>query len=231
ISKIEALKYISHLDWQGLLYKSVRKAGIKVAFTQGFNPSPKISLGVALPLFVESEGEYADIEMQEKLDENLLIKLLNKNLPENSRVLKAQLIQYNEPSVDKLVTWAEYVGIAEKRFLLKNYNLECNIKNVLSSINFYIEKKTKKGFTKQIDIRPLVHSIELCEDDINLKVKFIIKTGQAALDEQLVQVSQDSNNQNLASLRADDFLKNLNDEINWDIKRLKLFDKNLKELL
>ena len=31
----------------------------------GFNPTMKVSMGVALPLFVESEGELIDIELLE----------------------------------------------------------------------------------------------------------------------------------------------------------------------
>jgi radical SAM family uncharacterized protein/radical SAM-linked protein len=219
ISKLGVLKFISHLDWQGLLYKAVRKSGLKVAFTQGFNPSPKISIGVAMPLFIESEGEYADIELLESIDEKLLTDLLNKNLPEDSRVLSLKSIELTAPSVDKFVEWAEYIGTAEKKYLLKNYDLEGTINNILLANEFIIEKKTKKGFTNKIDIRPSVHAVELYEDNEVLKLKFVIKAGQG------------SNNQDLVSLRSDDFLKNINDEINWDIKRLKLFDKSFNELL
>ena len=93
IQKTNELKYISHLDWQKLLYAAIRKAGLKINFTQGFNPSPKISLAVALPIFVEGIAECAvywakykafpvEQEKIEKIDLKSIVKncLLQDNI-------------------------------------------------------------------------------------------------------------------------------------------------------
>ena len=55
MTKTGALKYISHLDFLKLMIKAVKKAKIDVAYSLGFNPSPKLSLGIALPLFIERQ--------------------------------------------------------------------------------------------------------------------------------------------------------------------------------
>ena len=66
LTKTGILRYFSHLDWQNTFHKAIARSGLNVAFSQGFNPSMKVSLGVALPLFVESECELVDIEIYDE---------------------------------------------------------------------------------------------------------------------------------------------------------------------
>ncbi len=63
LTKKGLLRYFSHLDWQNTFFKALARSGLNVAFSQGFNPSMKVSMGVALPLFVESDCELVDIEL------------------------------------------------------------------------------------------------------------------------------------------------------------------------
>jgi uncharacterized protein (UPF0335 family) len=66
ITKKGLLKYFSHLDWQNTFHKTLARSGLRMAFTLGFNPTMKVSMGIALPLFAESEGELVDIESEIK---------------------------------------------------------------------------------------------------------------------------------------------------------------------
>lgn len=67
ITKSGILRYFSHLDWQNTFFKAISRTGLDVVFSQGFNPTMKISMGIALPLFVESECELVDIELFEDI--------------------------------------------------------------------------------------------------------------------------------------------------------------------
>jgi len=78
LSKTGILRYFSHLDWQNTFLKALARTGLNVAYSHGFNPSMKVSLGVALPLFLESAGELADIEILQPA----LIKLTGNELGE-----------------------------------------------------------------------------------------------------------------------------------------------------
>ena len=79
-SKTGRAKYISHLDFLKLMIKTIKKANINVAYSLGFNPSPKLSLGVALPLFAQSRGELMDIELYEDMNPDELISKMNNYL-------------------------------------------------------------------------------------------------------------------------------------------------------
>lgn len=178
MQKTGNLRYISHLDWQKMVYMAVRKAGIKVDFTKGFNPSPKISVSLALPLFVESNGELVDMELLDQINEIDLLETLNSYLPDNSRVLTIVKIDKNVPSPDKTVCWAKYSARPIDSSTINGIDLNSRIKNILSQDSILIEKQKHKGLKKTIDIRPLIYSINLEEKNNFIKLEFILKTGQ-----------------------------------------------------
>lgn len=215
ITKKGIFKYISHLDWQSTFYKTVRKAGLNVAFTQGFNPSPKISIGLALPIFVSSESEYVDIELFDDISPDDLAGRLSEFLTDDTKIKKIVKIPKQAESIDLITQWAKYCAFPKNIPLSKNLNLEYIINEVLSNDSLFIQKKTKKGVIKQIDIRPSIHSITL-KDGV---LEFIIKTGQKLLTEETV------------SLRADEFIKIISPDIDWEIERKSVLDKNFEELL
>jgi radical SAM-linked protein len=226
LQKTGELRYISHLDWQKLLYSSIRKAGIKINFTQGFNPGPKLSLAVALPLFIIGEGEYADMELQEDIPPEEIKKRLNEILPENSKILKIVKISKAEISIDKAVYWAKYTAFPIDPEKVEKINLKSIVKNHLLKDNIIIEKNSKKGL-KKIDIRPAIHTLIVDESNGQYKLDFILKAGQ-----EITSKKPDCTIEILSStLRADDFLNFLTPEVNWNVVREKLLDFKLEELI
>jgi radical SAM family uncharacterized protein/radical SAM-linked protein len=205
VSKTGYLKFISHLDWQKLIYTAIRKSGMKINYSQGFNPAPKISIGVALPLFIEGKNEYIDIELQEEIAENIIKEKLNNILPENSQISKIVKIPKNNQSIEKEVQWAVYRAYPQEISTNEKNNIESIAKEFLLKENIIIEKTSKKG-VKQVDIRPLVHLLSF-DKEKNI-LEFII-----------------------SSFRADEFVKILSPETNWKITREKMLDCNFKELI
>lgn len=63
-TKIGKVRFTSHRDAARMWERALRRAGLPVAFTEGFTPRPKISFGLALPTGAESIAEYVDIELQ-----------------------------------------------------------------------------------------------------------------------------------------------------------------------
>ena len=58
-------KYISHLDLMRSMTRAVKRSGIKVWYTEGFNPHPYITFPLPLPLGVESDRECMDIKVED----------------------------------------------------------------------------------------------------------------------------------------------------------------------
>ena len=216
IEKKGNLKYISHLDWAGTFYKAVRKTGLDIVFTQGFNPSPKISMGVALPLFVESEGELVDIELFDNIQPEKLKELIQPKLPDGANIVKIEQINKKSQAIENEVSWARYIAQPLDKINIKELNLSYKLSEFLEKTNLFLEKTTKKGLKKQINIRQSLHSATI-SDEHSGKIEFILKTAQGAPRE-------------IQSLRADDFLQMLTPNLRWNIVRVDLLDENFKKI-
>ncbi|WP_232075813.1 TIGR03936 family radical SAM-associated protein [Phytohabitans suffuscus] len=62
------LRFTSHRDFARAFERAVRRAGVPIAFSQGFTPHPKISYASAAPTGVASEAEYLEIGLQATAD-------------------------------------------------------------------------------------------------------------------------------------------------------------------
>ena len=63
LTKGEAIRFISHLDYASLIERAIRRAKLPVAYSEGFNPHMKFSFASALAVGVTSEAEVMDVEL------------------------------------------------------------------------------------------------------------------------------------------------------------------------
>ncbi len=212
ITKDDNLRYLSHLDWQNTIMKTLYRSGLKLNFSKGFNPTPKVSLGVALPVFVESSTEFIDIEIFDNLEEKAVKEKLQAVLPDKMRLIGIKEIERNSKSVDTLVEWAEYEYSPIEKDVYDTKSLLYDItEKINSSGEITIEKKNKKGILKTINIKPSVKSVT----ERNGKLIAVLKTGQ---------------NTEIPPLRPDVAIALFVPKVKFDIKRTKFFDSSLKEI-
>ena len=86
------MRFISHLDLMRLFQRALRRAGLPVAISQGFNPRSKISIKRALKLGVESMDEALTVHLSRRIAPAAFIELFNKNLPEGIKITKSEEI-------------------------------------------------------------------------------------------------------------------------------------------
>ncbi len=63
-SKSGPLRYIGHLDLQTLWERAARRAGLPLAYSNGFHPQAKIYFAAALPLGFSSRAEVMDMRLE-----------------------------------------------------------------------------------------------------------------------------------------------------------------------
>ena len=148
ITKKGLLRYFSHLDWQSTFHKVLARSGLNMVFTLGFNPTMKVSMGIALPLFAQSEGELVDIEIYDNLTEKEVMEIINPKLPDGAKIVEVKRVERYTTAVDIAAQWAEYKIVP---YYISNtlYNFEkfqYDVNEVLSSAEVLITKKNKKGF-------------------------------------------------------------------------------------
>ena len=81
IKKDGYMKYISHLDMIKLFKTSFKKAGIKLAYSQGFNPHPKMGFAQPLSLGYSSSCELLEFETKDDINPNEILLLLQNSVP------------------------------------------------------------------------------------------------------------------------------------------------------
>ena len=211
VTKHGNLRYFSHLDFQNVFIKSINRTNFDMAFTCGFNPTMKLSMGVALPLFVESDCELIDFECYNELSEEDIKTELSQYLPDGCEIKEAYRIEKTSNSIDTTVSWAEY---EVKLFKNDNCNLKSfmyNCDRVLSSPEILMEKKNKKGLIKTLNIKPSVKSYRFEGE----KLFIILKTGQQS---------------EIPPVRADVLMNLIDEKLIFDIKRIRFLDDNLEEV-
>ena len=102
----------------------------------------------------------------------------------------------------------------------KKNDIEDIIKHVLEKDNILIERTNKKGLKKQVDVRKSIESIEVFEINDSIKLKFVLKA-----------TNSNSEGEDIPILRANDFIKLVFNDIDWDITRIELLDKDKKSLI
>ena len=91
--KMSPFHLISQLDIARLWDRTLRRSGIPILYSQGFNPRPLISFGPATPLGVESRAEYLEIFLGEEISCLRLQEELNRYLPEELRVEEVIMLE------------------------------------------------------------------------------------------------------------------------------------------
>ena len=102
-AKLGRLVALSHLETMHTLLRAVRRAGIPVAFSQGYHPKPRISFGPALGVGVESLCEHMDLEIVGPADPADVGARLARELPEGLRVLGTEAVEPGAPSIAESV--------------------------------------------------------------------------------------------------------------------------------
>lgn len=177
-TKEENIKFISHLDVLKTIQKNIRRAGLPIEYSQGFNPHMNTSIAQPLSVGVYSSGEYMDMVLTTEMDENKIVDKLNDTAPSGIRYISALEIPYKEG--EKKVPQAMALIDAARYTIKIKYsdvsNLEEEINELLEVNEWNTVKKSKKG-EREVNIRPLVKEFNFWIKDEFLILNVVISTG------------------------------------------------------
>lgn len=151
-TKTDRMKFVSHLDMNRLMTRIIRKSGIPVWYTEGFNCHIYINYAVPLSLGFEGIYEIMDIRITEdSYSADTVLEKLNSVSVDGISFFRAA-----EPVLPtKDITYAEYELCFEKD------GISDKLKDFLSRESVICFKKDKKGRIKELDIIPKIKKIEL----------------------------------------------------------------------
>lgn len=162
------LRFISHLDVQRLFERALRRAEIPFAYTEGFNPRPKMQWLMPLPLYYEGQFEVLHLELSQKIEDSELLKKLNAQLSEEFQIKSVKTLNLNDklPNVEnvkvlyRILTcnpdvWEKY--ICETKTEIENFLAQKSL-----VLKVYKKRHDQDSqLERQIDLRPLVERLEI----------------------------------------------------------------------
>ncbi len=167
--------FLSQLEFQAALERSLRRAQIPMTFSQGFHPLPLISFGRALPVGVGSCAEWFAITIRENLSSEEVASRLKKHLPQGMELL----------DVIPTTTAKRTEQAIQEKFCLSYKNSKKNMDKFIQTWHCFFEnssvlwtKQSKKG-SRTLDIRALIN--EACVDSQKGTVAFTTSWEQGYL--------------------------------------------------
>ncbi len=176
-------RYLSHLDLLHTFEKAMRRARLPLAYSQGFNPHPKISFASPLSVGIVGLDEYFDLELLEFWEPDRLIAALNAQLPPGLKINLAFVLA-EHISLMAETAWAEY----QARFKLKPEpdveQLSELVQAYLTQPSIVVARSTRavrqsKGQIppQAYDIRPGLQSLSLKQEPDGFILTFVVKCG------------------------------------------------------
>ncbi len=154
----EEIKFISHLDIMRLWQRALHRAGISLAYSEGFSPHPRVSLAAPLPLGVTSEAELMDIFCTKRVSPHFFTTAVSQQLPPGIEILQVYQIASPLPSLQSQVRYAEYkVEVETER---EQTDIESATTTLLSVKHLPWQHQRDTG-TRSYDLRALIDDLWL----------------------------------------------------------------------
>ena len=151
------------------------RAGIQIAYSEGFSPHPRLSLAAPLAVGVTGESELLDVYTADTVSPHWFTDAMNKQLPLGISILGVQQVGVTIPSLQSQVRQAEYRIQVER--VDGPENVESAILSLLSSktLPWYHERDTGK---REYDLRELIKDIKLeSSDDERCTITMVLRCG------------------------------------------------------
>ena len=104
----EEIKYITHLDLMRFWERALRRAGLPVAYSEGFSPHPQIALAAPLPVGTTSDAELMDVFLDQPIAPAVFMREASQQLPPAMRISAVEEAGLALPALQADVRFAEY---------------------------------------------------------------------------------------------------------------------------
>jgi radical SAM-linked protein len=180
--KGDQIRFISHLDLHRTWERTLRRAGLPVYHSQGFNPRPKINLSRALPLGQTSECELMDVWLEQEMEPQELLEKLQNAAPPGLNPSSAEAVPLSESSLQSRITSVGYV------VWLGDQQDTGSVQRAIDHI-LMTERLPRIRRKKEYDLRPLIESLEIgstSDEGINLKMCLAAREGASGRPEEVL---------------------------------------------
>jgi radical SAM family uncharacterized protein/radical SAM-linked protein len=161
--KVGPAALLGHLDLARELPRALRRAGMRLRYSEGFHPKPDLSFGPALSLGVASLDEYVDVKLIDPPSPEELVARLAEATAGGLRFVAAKPLSADDPAVSSVVSGARYViALADDVVLAEGG--PAALAERITALLARDEAKLRRdvgGVGKIVDVRRFVLALEL----------------------------------------------------------------------
>lgn len=187
-------RFLSHADLQRALKRCCVRARLRLRYSQGFNPRPKMSLPLPKPVGLASCGDVLCARLEQQGDElpdtvaqSRLCQALGAQLPSGMTLRTLHV------TPGKLTLYPRAFSLRltlQPRVAL--HQVEMRIAEFMAQERLLIERKNpdKPHKTKHIDIRPFISSIAISQQTLRINC-LVHNAGSIRVEEILMSLGLD----------------------------------------
>jgi radical SAM family uncharacterized protein/radical SAM-linked protein len=153
---------LSHREMARAIERAARRAGLPLAYSEGYAPRPRIRYALALPLGVTSEDEWASIELTEEIGAEEAGRRLGAELPPGLAVLHVETRRGRAPRFGGRFRRARY----DVDVLAANGGEPSRVREAIAGLlgrkTLIITRRSHKG-ERVVDLRPFIYELAAAE--------------------------------------------------------------------
>lgn len=161
-----ALRHIGHLDLMRTMQRALRRSGLPVRYSQGFNPHIKLSFAAPLSVGIAGENEIMDVALEGEVGEEAFADALNRVTPPGMKIVRARVIEDPFPALMGVAAGSRYRIEPEHGA----GSLADAVSRLLGMDEYMAVRKTKSG-ENLCNIRPYIAVLEIGNGALLLTVK------------------------------------------------------------
>jgi len=169
-------RFLSHLDTLKAMERALRRAGLPVVHSQGFNPHPQIAFGPPRAVGLASQAEYLDVQLAEEIDPDDFRRRLNGQMPAGLEILETRAVPLTSKALMAVLNCAVYQVDIHCLRAYSQAELAERVAHVFSQGEIVIQRNTPKGI-KKADIRPGIWQLAAQASDQSVQVTMEVRLG------------------------------------------------------
>ena len=153
--KDDIVRHLGLLDLQRTMQRALRRSGLPIKYSSGFNPHIVMSFASALSTGIPGDAELLDVSLSGEVTERECLEAMNRVLPPSLPVTRVRLVEDGFPKVMAALRQAEY------RIRLSGEGTDAIVAAIpafLAETEIMAMRKSKRG-EALVNIRPMLHAL------------------------------------------------------------------------
>ncbi len=173
--KSMAVRHIGHLDLMRAVQRALRRSGLPICYSNGFNPHIQLSFASPLSVGVVGLRELMDVPVEGECDPAIFAQTLSRALPPALRVIGARAVADDYPTLMALVSGS--VMRIEMDATPETAKIAAAFRLFMAGEECVTLRRTKSA-EKQTNIRPFIQTGEVKETDAGVVLRCVVRNRQ-----------------------------------------------------